>query len=63
MARDTTLAILELVLVSVHTKNSHMLEMPLGSSVERRQVAALVGLEILGELGVLPMEEERVVPR
>ena len=54
---------LVLVLVSVHTRSSYIFGMLPGSSVERSQVAALARLEILKELGVLPMDEERVVLR
>ena len=41
------------MLVPVHTKNLYMPKMPLGSLVERSQLAALVGPETLRELRVL----------
>ena len=46
-----------------HTKNWCRPGMLLRSLVGKNQVEVLVGLEILGKLGIQPMEEERVVPR
>ena len=63
MARDTVIALPELVLVFTHARSSYMPEILLGSSMEKSRVATLAGLEILGKLGVLLMDEKRVVPR
>ena len=63
MARDTVLALPKVKLVSVHTRSSYMPRMPLELLVERSRVAVLARLEIMGELGVLTMKEERVVMR
>ena len=48
----------ELELVLEHTRSWHMLGMLSGSLEEKNRVMALAGLEILGELGVLLMNEE-----
>ena len=56
MVQGTALALLKLVLG--HTRSWHMSGMLSGSSEEKNQVVALTGLEILGELGVFPVNEE-----
>ena len=63
VALDTDPARLGLELVLVHTKNWCKLEMLPRSWEERNLVVVSVGLGILVELGVHPMEEERVVSR
>ena len=61
MVLGTVLALLELVIE--HTKSLHMLGMLSGSLEERNRVVTLVGLEILGKLGVLPVDKELEVPK
>ena len=63
MAYDTVIALPELELAFEHTRSSYMHGILSRSSKERSRVTTLMRLEILGELGVLPMDEVRVVPR